>query len=98
MFKRLFSCFGEGTMGADLAAQQDLSGQQDGSQAPLPLQAKPTLHPESNIQGKNINFEIEDFGSSELHQHFLQSAAFNSDGLQKKVLYYNLTPILELAQ
>ena len=74
MFKKLFSCFGE----APESQQMDLSGQ------PISNHNKPQMHPESNVNGKEINFEIEDMQSSELHHHFLQSAAFNSGGISSK--------------
>jgi hypothetical protein len=82
MFKKLFSCLGDATHQEPVA---DLSGQQN----PLPEQAKPMMHPESNIQGQKINFEVDDFQSTNLLQmHFFQN---NSPNKQQKVSV-RLTP------
>lgn len=63
MFTRFFSCFNDSTENRHV----DLSNPAQGSQF------KPQMHPESNINGKNINFEMEDGRVSSLQLNFLSS-------------------------
>ncbi len=61
MFKKLFSCLGDGTNNEQVA---DLSG--NPNQDSEGIQTKPIIHPDSNVQGQQINFEMDDFQSTNL--------------------------------
>lgn len=66
MFKKLFSCFNDAT-----DKQIDLSRQAQSNQF------KPQLAPESNVQGQNINFEMDDSNGLIMQHHFMQQVQSN---------------------